>query len=498
MKLRVKDMNIATGGSLVVILNEDDARTLDLHHGDRLRLKNKSRQAVAILDIAESKKAVKKGHIGLFEEVLDALKAVHKDDISISLEEKPLSLHYIKKKLNGMTLSGQEINHIVQDIVDNKLSDIELTYFVAACHTNTLTNKETTALTKAMIHNGEILKIKGYPVIDKHCAGGIAGNRTTMIVVPIIATTGLIMPKTSSRSITSPAGTADAMEILAPVSFSIKKVKAIVKKTNACIVWGGAINLAPADDKIIRVEHPLSIDTRSQLLASIIAKKASVSATHVLVDLPVGKYAKIQSIKAALDLKKQFEAISKEINMKIRVVITDASQPIGNGLGPALEARDVLKVLMYKSDAPKDLLNKSVRLAGEIFEMIGMCKKGHGQKKALDILKSGAAMKKMKEIIKAQGGNQNIMPGDIKLGRFRHDIISEKTARISHIDNSLISKIARLSGAPNDKGAGIYLYKHKKDSVKKGEKLFTIYSNNKQRLKFALGFYRKFGKMAVA
>ena len=107
-------------------------------------------------------------------------------------------------------------------------------------------------------------------------------------------------------------------------------------------------------------------------------------------------------------------------------------------------------------------------------------------------------MKKMKEIIKAQGGNQNIMPGDIKLGRFRHDIISEKTARISHIDNSLISKIARLSGAPNDKGAGIYLYKHKKDSVKKGEKLFTIYSNNKQRLKFALGFYRKFGKMAVA
>jgi len=497
MRLKVKDMDIATGGPLVAIINTEDAKTLDLHHGDRVRIKKASKSSVGILDIAYSGKAVLSGNIGIMEELMSKLKLKSGDIVDIKLEEKPKSLYFIKKKLDGLTLSSQEINQIVSDIVNNKLSDVELAYFVSACHTNVMTKKETVYLTKAMIRNGDVLKFAGYPIVDKHCSGGIVGNRTTMIVVPIIAASGVTMPKTSSRSITSPAGTADTMEVLAPVSFSIYKMKKVVQKVGACIVWGGAINLAPADDRIIKVEHPLSIDTRSQLLASILAKKASVSSTHVLVDLPIDRHGKIPSVKTARELKKQFETIGKEINMKIKVILTDGNQPIGNGFGPALEARDVLKVLMYTHDAPKDLLKKSVKLAANIFEMIGICKKGQAYKKALEILRSGDAMKKMKEIIKAQGGDPYVMPDDIKVGQYTYHALAKKSFRVKGVENSLISKIARIAGAPSNKGAGLYLYKHKGNSIKKGEKLFTIYSNNRQRLNFAVKFYQEFKKKTI-
>ena len=214
---------------------------------------------------------------------------------------------------------------------------------------------ESVSLTKAMINTGEILKLNKYPVMDMHCIGGVAGNRTTMIIVPIVASAGLTIPKTSSRSITSPAGTADTMEVLSNVSFSIKEIKKVIRKTNACLVWGGSVNLAPADDKIIRIEHPVSLDPEGQLLASILAKKRSASATHLLIDIPIGKGSKIENRKKALHLKRLFESISKKLGIKIKVIITDGSQPVGNGIGPGLEARDVLWVLKNDSKQPLDL-----------------------------------------------------------------------------------------------------------------------------------------------
>lgn len=484
MKLKVKDMDIATGGTQVVILNNADSEFLDIHHGDRIRLKYKDKLTTAVVDIAESGKAVKKGYIGLFEEVLNKLKVKNNYYIDVKLDKKPVSVQYIKKKLNGMKLSDFEINEIIKDIAENKLSDVEITYFVSACHTNVMTMEETISLTKAMVKHGDVLKLRKYPVIDKHCVGGVAGNRTTLVIVPILATAGLTIPKTSSRSVTSPAGTADTMEVLAKVSFSIDKMKKIIEKTNACLIWGGSINLAPTDDMIIRVEHPLSIDTRSQLLASIMAKKASVSATHVLVDIPIGKGAKIENKQQALKLKRQFEEIGKHIGIKVKVIITNGSEPIGNGLGPALEARDVLWLLRNDQKAPLDLRKKSIEMSALILEMAGKCKKGEGKKIALEILNSGRAYKKFVEIIKAQGSKE-IKPEEIKLGKFHYNVKSEKSGKIKHIDNKIISKIARIAGASADKGAGIYLYKHIGDSVKKHEIIFTIYSNNKQRLEFA-------------
>ncbi|MBU0980383.1 MAG: AMP phosphorylase [Nanoarchaeota archaeon] len=483
MIFRVKDMGIATGGPLIATINKRDAEELDLHYGDRVSILTQHHTIVAIINIADGH-AVQSGMIGLYEEVMKKLNVRSNSKVSTRLEERPSSLAFIKKKLEGRALSSDELDQLVTDIVKNRLSDIELAYFVAACHLRSMSNYETISLTKAMINTGDILKLRRKVVADKHCTGGVAGNRTTMMVVPICVAAGITMPKTSSRSITSPAGTADTMEVLAKVDFTLKKMKSIVENVGGCIVWGGAINLAPADDRIIRVEHPLSIDSRSQLLASIMAKKASVSATHLLVDIPVDPFGKISTRARAQSLKKDFMSIGMQLGIKTNVVITDGSHPIGHGLGPQLEARDVLWVLMGDERGPEDLRKKSLKLAGIILEMAGKAKKGKGMKKAEALLESGEAYRKMLEMIKAQGGKKP-NPEKLHKARFSLEVKASYSGKLTHLNNSILSKIARIAGAPQDKGAGIYMHHSLGSNVGKTQPVYTVFSNNQRRLGYA-------------
>lgn len=481
MKLRIKDIDISSGGPLIAVMNGKDAAMLDLHVMDRIKIMKGKRIETAVVDIADGSKIVQRGIIGLFNEVVESLELKDNDIVNVMVARKPLSIDYIKRKLDGQRLNEKEINQIVWDIVHNKLSAVELAYFVAACYTNVMTTQETILLTRAMVKHGDLLKLDKYPVIDKHSIGGIPGNRTTLVVVPIMAAAGYYIPKTSSRSITSAAGTADTMEVLAKVTFPIEKMKQIVLKAKGCVVWGGSLNLAPADDKIISVERPLEIDAESQLLASIMAKKHSVSSTHILIDIPTGKDAKVKSLHEALRLKREFEKIGRKLNKHVRVLITDGIQPIGNGVGPALEARDVLWVLKRDPRRPLDLEKKCLMMCANLFNMLGI---KNGYKKSFEILDSGKAFSKMLEIIKAQGGKE-IAAEDIPIGKFVHDVLSPKTGKVFRIDNIAVSRIARVAGAPRDKGAGIYLYKHVRDRVKKGEKLFTIYAESKNELEYA-------------
>ncbi len=320
-----------------------------------------------------------------------------------------------------------------------------------------------------------------FPIGISNCTGGIPGNRTTMIIVPIIAAAGFTIPKTSTKSITSPAGTADTMEVLAEISHSKEKIQEIVKKTNGCIVWGGTLDLASADDKLIKIEKALSLDPEGILLASVLAKKSAANSTHVLIDIPVGPNTKIKTKEKAEELSHKFIELGKKLNLKIKTMISDGSQPIGNGIGPALEARDILLVLQNKG--PKDLKNKAVYMASLMLEMVGV---KNPYAKALHILESGLAYKKMKEIIKAQGGNPEIKPEEINLGKFRYEIKEKKSGIITHINNELISRIAKIAGAPINKGAGINCYLRVGDKVKKEDTLFTIYAEDEKKLNYAI------------
>ena len=485
-KLKVKALPIRTG-RLVVVLHEDAAKDMGLMTGDRVELhniKNKKR-CVAMIDITHH--TVNVDQIGLFEDVIDELGAKNGNIIEVKATESLKSLDIIKKKMMGEKLTKQEIYEVVKDIADERLSDIEATAFVSAVYMKGLDIDETIAMTKALIADGNKLSFNKGTVVDKHSVGGTNG-RATMIIVPIVASTGLLMPKTSSRSITSAAGTADAMEVIANVSLSMEKIKSITEKCGGVIAWGGAVDLAPADDKIIKIEHPLSLDPEGQVIASVLAKKASVGSKFVVIDLPVGKYVKVKDNETALRMAKKFVQVGKEIGMHVEAVITDGEEPSGLAFGPALEAKYALEVLEGKRF--DNLAQKSCEMAGALFEMVGISKVGKGYNKALEILQSGVALKKMKEIIHAQGGK--ITSSDqIKLAPLKKEFKSGVEGIVEEVNIKIITKIARLAGAPANKTAGVMIHKLVGEKVHEGEPLLTIYAENKEKLKVAEQFALK-------
>ncbi len=490
MELKVKVLKLRAGKP-VVILHKKTANKISVDISERIVLNKGKKKIISIVDIATG--MLKGDEIAVSDEVVKALNLREGDYVDISIAPHPESTHLIYRKLKCETLNEKELKKIISDIVKNALTEPEIAYFVSAIYNCGMSLKETEYLIKAIVGSGEKLRLRG-KIVDKHCCGGVAGNRTTPIVVPICAAAGLRMPKTSSRAITSAAGTADVVECVAKVDFKVSEIKKIVKKTKACMVWGGALGLAAADDKIIRVEKLLNLDPEPQLLASIISKKISVDSEYVLIDIPYGKSAKT-SRKKAVHLKNKFEKLGAYFNLKLKCVLTDGSQPIGNGIGPVLEIRDVLSVLRQDPERPMDLEKKSVILAGKIFEMTRKAKHGKGGKMAEKILKSGKALKKFEGIIKAQRGS--LRDSKLKLGQHTKEIRANKSGKIQEIDNRKINFLARLLGCPADKKSGIYLYKNVNAKLTKGDVLMTFYSESEEKLKEALKFYKKVDPIKV-
>jgi len=495
MKLKVRMIDIETGFSPVVTINRKDAIRYDLHPRDRVlveTVKGKKRRAIAVVDVIRSNNSIKEGSVGVLLEAAAQLGVKDGDIVDIHPEQKPESIKLIKQKMDGQALNEKEYDRIVKDIVNDELTEVELTYFVSAASIRGLTIEEVASLTRAVANNGVRFTTNKKPVVDKHCIGGIPGNRTTMIVVPILAAFGLTMPKTSSRAITSPAGTADTMEALCKVSLTLDEMRRVVSQVGACIAWGGSLGLAPADDKIIRIEKPMSIDAPGLMLSSVMAKKYSVGATHVLIDIPFGKSAKVATKREAEELKQHFLTLGKLLGMKMTVLLTDGRQPIGKGIGPVLEARDVLMVLKNEKDAPVDLREKGLRLAAEMLEFSGSVTKGAGYEVAQDILDSGSAWKKMQEIIEAQGSN-----GPLQIGRMQLALKASKSGTVTEVDNLAVSKLARMAGAPITKGAGLYLHKKAGDKVIKGELLYTAYADNEEKLRHVRIYHEKLNPYTI-
>jgi len=484
MELKIKILKLSAGIP-VVIINERTANLLGVKTKGRIMIKTISKHPKKVSTIVDiSPNFVEGNEIGISSEVQERLLLKPGQIVDVDLCPTSRSLFYIKNKINGAELSQLEINEIIQDIINNTLSEAEIALFISAMYQKGMNMEETIRLINAIVKSGQKLDISGKYIVDKHSIGGIPGNRTTPLVVSICAADGLIFPKSSSRSITTAAGTADVVETLTKVEFSMEELEKIVKKVGACLIWGGSLEIVPADEKIISIEKMLNIDPEAQLLASIMSKKLALGAKYILIDIPYGKTAKVTKEKG-LDLKKKFEYIGKHFNRKMRVVLTHGNEPVGNGIGPALEMIDILKVLNRSPERPLDLEKKSCFLAGEIFEMVGRAKKGEGIKLAQQILNSGKAFEKFEEIIIAQGGSIK----KLEPAKFKKDIVMKRAGKISEFDNKKINFLARIAGCPMDKDAGLYLYKHVGDSLVKGEKLITIYAESLPRLKEAIKFY---------
>lgn len=438
------------------------------------------RQILATLAIVDDAGLLGADEIGLGEQAFRRLGLPEGALVDIAQATPPDSLEAVRRKIGGESLVDHEIRAIIGDVAAFRYSPMEIAAFLVAC-AGFMTTDETLSLTRAMAEVGNRLRWTTPMIVDKHCIGGIPGNRTSMIVVPIVAAHGLTMPKTSSRAITSPSGTADTMEVLANVDLSPDRLQAIAAEEKAVLAWGGRVNLSPADDILISVERPLRIDTFDQMVASILSKKLAVGSTHLVVDIPVGPTAKVRSQSEAIRLRKLFEYVGERLGLVMKVVLTDGAQPIGRGIGPVLEARDVMSVLRNDENACGDLRDRALMLAGHVLDFDPGLAGGQGFMRARALLESGEALAAMERLIAAQG-RQPVQP---QLGHFAWEAPAWKDGVVAAIDCHLIARIARLAGAPMDKGAGIDLFRKVGEPVCAGEALYRIHAHSEAGLAFA-------------
>lgn len=477
----------AETGQNTILLNQRDIESFGLHAGDRVEASMGDKNVVVVVDVTRT--MVDEGEVGAFTEVTDRLSLSEEDKVKIAPVSHPESIGFIRKMMKGNALGSGEIHAIVKDIVEGRLTSSEITAFLVTQEIRNLSIQETADLTRSMVETGDTIELDEEPVLDVHSIGGIPGNKYSLLTVPIVASAGLTIPKTSSKAITSPAGTADIMGLLADVSLTLEEISNIVRKVGGVLAWGGAVNLAPADDILVRLERPLGIDPRSQLLASILSKKLSVNTDMILIDIPKGPGAKMETDEDSKNLAHDFISLGHELNVEVETVLTYGGQPLGYAVGPGLEAREALETL--QGNGPNSLIEKSTGLAGILLEMGDSAPLGQGTKVAMDILKSGKAYNKMQGIIEAQGGDPDVKMDDLPIGDKKEVISASKEGYVKRIYNSRIRDIARTAGAPRDPGAGIKLFYKEGREIDKGDQILEIYAEHENKLEDAIKMAKK-------
>ncbi len=485
-RLRVRRLGIDTYQEAVVYMREDCriCRSEGFEAQSRILVVHQSGSIVATLNVLKND-LLPHGDIGLSEAAWSLLEAADGDLVELEHPRPLESLARVRAKVYGEHLDANAYRLIVDDIAARRYSDIDLSAFIVASAGGRMAMDEIISLTKAMIETGERLSWDGGPIMDKHCVGGLPGNRTTLIVVPIVAAMGLTMPKTSSRAITSPAGTADTMETLAPVNLGLSEMRKVVGREGGCIVWGGSVRLSPADDVLIRVERSLDIDSEGQMVASVLSKKVAAGSTDVIIDIPVGETAKVRSFQAAGALSKLLSTVGSSVGLHIQATISDGSQPVGCGIGPALEARDVLAVLRNEPGAPEDLRERALILTGQLLEMSNTVVQGQGRRTAERVLSDGRAWKKFHQICEAQGGFR-----EPPVAGFTRTVTSERNGVVTAIDNRKLARAAKLTGAPRAKAAGLELHVPISTTVEAEQPLYTLHAETAGELNYAFEYVK--------
>lgn len=456
----------------------------------RIRVSKGERVIVASLNVLMDGALLGTEEVSLSESAFQALGVEEGDLVNVSHLPPIESMSDVRSKVYGHRLSREQLDRIIKDVVGGNYSNVEIAAFVTACAGDRMDREEVVHLTRAMVEAGQRSTWPFPKVYDKHSIGGLPGNRTTPIVVAIVAAYGLPIPKTSSQAITSPAGTADTMMTMTRVDLSLERMKELVEKENGCIVWGGGVRLSPADDIMIRVERALDLDSEGQLIASVLSKKVAAGSTHVVIDIPIGPTAKVRDRSAGEDLEKKMKEVGKAIGLEVEVLLSDGTQPVGRGIGPALEAHDLLAVLRNEEDAPQDLRSKALDLAAVLLEFSGQLGSGEGRDKAEELLLSGAALERFESICRAQGAFE-----EAKVAGHQKQVFSVKQGTVKGMDNRKLAKLAKLAGAPDDPGAGLLLEVATKDKVEEGGLLFTLYAETEGELEYAMSYYHQHPSM---
>ncbi len=500
--LKIKKLDIEAGDALTVLLNKKDAELEGLGVNDKVWVSTRGYEYACFVSLTDSK--VEEGEIGFYSDIWGDVGLCSEDMelcssdslVRVELMSKSKSVDYIAKKLQGERLSEEEMSSIMEDISKGKVRSAEMAYFMATMFNPGFDDDEALYAIKGMVAAGEVLEFKniknnGNLVVDKHSIGGIAGKGITPLLVPIIASFGLVIPNTSTRAITAPAGTTDILEVIMPVNFNTEGIYDIVRKTGGALVWGGNLNIAPADDILIRVEKGLHVQSYQKFIISIIAKKLAMGVSHILIDLPYGKNTKITEPEDIDLVSETFIKLFDKVGIKCHIYSREIIGPDSRGIGPDLEIQEVLRVLENDKEKSVELEDVTVNMAGALLEFAGKAKSGMGENMARDCIESGSAEKKFWEIAFAQGCKQKIHSKDIKVGQEAYEVIATKSGVIKSINNKEVVKIARALGTPNNKKAGVYFNKFMGDEVRKGDILMTLFSTTTQRIKEGKDIYEE-------
>jgi len=483
--LRSKRLDIATEDALVFVLNADTAVKYGLCAGDRVHMCWKDICVFGSIDVTGT--YVGYDEIGLYEDIWLKYGIPSNDMVTIDIISKTHAVEAIKKKLLGGVLSFKEINTIMHGIATRKLSTVEITYFAASSFSPGFNEQEIYYLTKAMAENGEELDFRYLKkkIVDKHSIGGIPAKGVTPVLVPILACFDLIVPNTSSRAITTPAGTSDILEVMMPVALSKEQIVKTVEKTGACLAWGGGIDLAPADDVLINIERPLHIEAYDKFIVSIMAKKVATGIEYMLVDLPVGKGTKIEHPEDVPIVAASFKKLGQLFDINVDIYERRPKGPDGYGVGPVLECVDLMRVFEQHPQRPLNIENTALDMAGRILEMTKTVPAGQGFNLAKEKLLNGEAKKKFWEIAFAQGATREMNSNDFILGDYKQTFRAVKSGTVKFISNKMVVLSARMLGAPFVKQAGIHFENLVGDKVEEGQVLFTLYATSQKRINLA-------------
>jgi len=462
--------------------NSTEVAAPDFLGPGRIEISNGTRSVRASVHVIDDPRLLEAAEIGLSRSAFEALALPEGAEVHIERTPSPESSEALRAKLRGEELNDGQIATLIGDMVAGRYPDREMAAFLVAA-TRGLTDREVVALARARAEFTDRLTWDEPMVVDKHSMGGIPGSRITMIVVPLVAAHGLAIPKTSSRAITSAAGTADAMETLARVDLTSADVHRVVSEARGCVAWNGRLNHSAVDDVMNAITRPLGLDSTRWSVASILSKKLAAGSTHVIIDLPYGPQTKLKTHKEAADLAALFERIGQGLGLTVEAHATDGTRPIGCGVGPALEARDVFAVLDNEPDAPADLREKALFFAGRILAWDpAVGSQEAGQERARELLSSGAGCAALERIIDAQGRRQPpVLPGP-----YTHMVAADRSGVITGIDGWTIAGIARLAGAPSDLRSGLDLMHAVGDTVRAGEPLYVIHAGTETDLAIAV------------
>lgn len=388
----------------------------------------------------------------------------------------------ITKKKNKEELTYEEIKYAVDGYVNGEEKDYQMSSLLMAITINGMTNKETFDLTEIMLNSGEKIDLDELqPVVDKHSTGGV-GDKTTLILAPLVASCGVNIAKMSGRGLGFTGGTIDKLESIPGfnTSIDINKFKEQVKNIKVAIV-GQMGNLVPADKKIYALRDVTgTVESIPLIASSIMSKKLASGASCIVIDVKVGNGALMKTLEDAKKLASLLVEIGKQHNKKVVCFITDMDEPLGYAIGNSLEVIESINTL--KGNGPKDLTNLVIELASYMISMAKNITVEQAKQEAIENLNNGKAYNKFVELVENQEGNIN----DIKVSNNILSIKSNEEGYIKHIDALRLGENARIIGAGRlskeesiDFEVGIVLNKKVGDYINKGEELLKIYINNK-------------------